>query len=408
MVSKTVFTKGFYSITRLGDGVVLYNEPGYEGRIKDYKAKSWVRTPGFAHLRATGATLPDNAFSYAEMKVDPAWGTAVVPTGYYQDNYWMGPFNTTFSHIPSSPVYPYNGLNGKLIKYAKGQQWNAPVFLAEAGKTVAMVTQRAEHLAYMAFSLRKGDIVGFLREFHRSAVPPGMTAVKRFKKAFGEDAKDAAANAWLEYKYGWMPFLNDVRDATNTLMDVVDRPASKEIKVRSKVIENATYYSPEQLIIAYSSYIRVTGWEDRVSDSQFRGIWKCRVTDGNLPGRFGLLNPLEVAWELVPFSFVADWFLPVGSYLSALDVPLRFVHVGGSYGCRVHTKQFTRVKAPSTGFNSLCESVYVQRIPMTVPPSLELPSFGGGSLSLAKMFTSISLLNQQVSRLDLGYRRLRL
>jgi hypothetical protein len=33
----------------------------------------------------------------------------------------------------------------------------------------------------------------------------------------------------------------------------------------------------------------------------------------------GVTNPLEIAWELVPFSFVVDWALPVGQYLSSLD-----------------------------------------------------------------------------------------
>lgn len=32
----------------------------------------------------------------------------------------------------------------------------------------------------------------------------------------------------------------------------------------------------------------------------------------------GLLDPLTLAWELIPFSFVVDWFLPVGTYLSQL------------------------------------------------------------------------------------------
>jgi hypothetical protein len=33
----------------------------------------------------------------------------------------------------------------------------------------------------------------------------------------------------------------------------------------------------------------------------------------------GITNPLLVAWELVPFSFVVDWFLPIGNYLESLD-----------------------------------------------------------------------------------------
>jgi hypothetical protein len=36
----------------------------------------------------------------------------------------------------------------------------------------------------------------------------------------------------------------------------------------------------------------------------------------------GISNPALVAWELVPFSFVADWFVPVGDWLKQLDALL--------------------------------------------------------------------------------------
>jgi hypothetical protein len=32
----------------------------------------------------------------------------------------------------------------------------------------------------------------------------------------------------------------------------------------------------------------------------------------------GFTNPINLLWELLPFSFVADWFLPIGNYLEAL------------------------------------------------------------------------------------------
>jgi hypothetical protein len=32
----------------------------------------------------------------------------------------------------------------------------------------------------------------------------------------------------------------------------------------------------------------------------------------------GLTNPALVAWELVPYSFVIDWFLPIGNWLTAI------------------------------------------------------------------------------------------
>jgi hypothetical protein len=44
---------------------------------------------------------------------------------------------------------------------------------------------------------------------------------------------------------------------------------------------------------------------------------------------FGLTNPLIVAWELVPFSFVADWFLPIGKTLENLTATNGLTFVGG-------------------------------------------------------------------------------
>jgi hypothetical protein len=32
----------------------------------------------------------------------------------------------------------------------------------------------------------------------------------------------------------------------------------------------------------------------------------------------GFTNPLNLVWEVLPYSFVVDWFLPVGAYLEAL------------------------------------------------------------------------------------------
>jgi hypothetical protein len=35
--------------------------------------------------------------------------------------------------------------------------------------------------------------------------------------------------------------------------------------------------------------------------------------------QLGLLDPLSVVWENIPYSFVVDWFIPIGDYLSMLN-----------------------------------------------------------------------------------------
>ena len=44
--------------------------------------------------------------------------------------------------------------------------------------------------------------------------------------------------------------------------------------------------------------------------------------------QIGLTNPALLAWDVLPFSFVVDWFLPLGGYLSSLDsmLGIQFKH----------------------------------------------------------------------------------
>lgn len=57
-------------------------------------------------------------------------------------------------------------------------------------------------------------------------------------------------------------------------------------------------------------------------------VVKCTNSEplSNELSRFGLINPLEIAWEVLPWSFVVDWFLPVGDWISSQtsDVGLDF------------------------------------------------------------------------------------
>jgi hypothetical protein len=69
--------------------------------------------------------------------------------------------------------------------------------------------------------------------------------------------------------------------------------------------------------------------------------------------RLGLLNPWEIAWELVPLSFVFDWFMPVGNFLSSFTASLGTVFKTG-YTTTWLENNFTAKYPPfgNVGFHS--------------------------------------------------------
>lgn len=132
------------------------------------------------------------------------------------------------------------------------------------------------------------------------------------------------ANKWLEYQYGWKPLLSDI----NSLYDVMGGS-----------LRNDSFF-------LYGK----GGGERHMTDSDtwdFEGIDVVRQKSaqqicvtrlvGSLDsprwrqaGQLGLINPLAVAWEVVPFSFLLDWFMPVGNMLEALTARAGLNFVTGS------------------------------------------------------------------------------
>jgi hypothetical protein len=124
-------------------------------------------------------------------------------------------------------------------------------------------------------------------------------------------------NSWLELQYGWKPIVSDVQGACQAL-DTLES-ASNPYLVRVKGQAGADVENVWQKPMNYSPLYRFT----------VRDKWKhsCKVSlyyvlRNPTLARFAslsLTNPFEMAWEKQKYSFVVDWFLPVGNWLSTLD-----------------------------------------------------------------------------------------
>ncbi len=379
-------------------------------------SKTWVRTANFTNLKRTHTRLPDNAFSYDLVKAPetrghllaPQYKGAVAGSWTQREYWWSGPFLMV---IPSAPVLSnmnWNALNAQLIQKAKGNQWNVPIFLAEGRKTIEMVAQSATRLALCARALRRGRFDDFVRLAHPSAAKKLHQAVKsgnltrKFGKSFAADPVKTFSQYWLEHTYGWVPFMSDIRSAVNTLLDVRDHPDSLDGTVRAKYSSGPiTTSSRNVLLYTYSAEsLSIYGNTSTLSKQTLKGTWRYSLKPEDIPGRFGLLNPLEVAWELVPFSFVADWFAPIGDYFAALDAPKRFNHLGGTYGVRVLQQYYvepTRALPTGsvfTGGKGLAERITVQRVLMTGIPSVSLSAIRmDPNLGIKRLTSAFALVN---------------
>lgn len=110
--------------------------------------------------------------------------------------------------------------------------------------------------------------------------------------------------AWLELQYGWKPLVNDMYDGAQFLSHHMRGPITLRFQARRSASK------PRDRIVG-----------DRIQPSftrrRIRKQIIAYISEKNLPSGLSLLNPATILWEKLPWSFVIDWALPIGSYLQA-------------------------------------------------------------------------------------------
>lgn len=168
------------------------------------------------------------------------------------------------------------------------------VFLVELEKSAAMIAQRGLQIVDLIRAVRKADFGRASAILRRDFQPKGTT------KGF--------ANVWLEYSFGWSPMIKDIHSA----IDVLQNPIKAILPIGKAV---GGMYKNTSTSGSFPNEASRTVWEGTIL-----GKTGAEVTVSNpnlyLANNLGLVNPFTVAWELIPFSFVVDWFIPVENFLS--------------------------------------------------------------------------------------------
>lgn len=122
------------------------------------------------------------------------------------------------------------------------------------------------------------------------------------KKQIG---KKGFKDAWLKYRYVYNTTKSDIQDASSKLGQTVltDRDT---IVVRDQI--PAAAISGNDTVVVHAKFVAE---EDLSKVSEASLIW-AKLT------QLGLQPDLYNIWDMVPFSFVVDWFLPIGDFFEEI------------------------------------------------------------------------------------------
>lgn len=252
-----------------------------------------------------------------------AYDAGAQTTAYFVQRDWQ---------LASATNIAYDRLKGSI-----GSAASLGAALAEYSQSAQMIIARASQMLTFIRRLRRLDFSGAAAELRLSTIPKGVSKRRSF------------ANNYLEFHFGWSPLIGDIYSA----VDVLQNPI-KSIRPKG----TCTLDAPDW------GYYENGGvgpiWTKRFNTrNKIRVIMGCEVTINNpnlfLANQLGLANPATVVWEVIPFSFVVDWFVNVGQVLSSGTDFLGLTVTNG------YTTQFSKGQVDTYRYNIYSSPVYSGR-----------------------------------------------
>jgi len=385
-------------------GAVSTVSSGYVGSVEvENRVWSSIRTEGYQAKRRRKQRLPVNPYILVKWKL-------VADTGYSERNINPAVISTvTYSssaYVWESSRRSFDGTAngeadakaiGKLASRMSFQGFNAAVAFAERRQTASLLADTAFRIATAARWVKRGDLVHAYRALGVSSSPTKA----QMRSLTKTPADKRLANHWLELQFGWSPLLSDARNAAELLANHISGDAY-HTQVSATATAKATHKFGGSL----------QGRTDTIEEScRVKYVVRYRLDNEArlVLSQTGITNPLSVLWEVVPYSFVVDWFLPVGNYLQALRAFDGFELTGGHQSViysyiDAYDLRYRSQSSPGYSFqrDAYCawHTARYTRIPLTSFPSVALPSFRNpiGDTPVWKFLTSMALMRQVFGR----------
>jgi len=192
------------------------------------------------------------------------------------------------------------------LKSAIGSRAEVAVNLLEADRSIRMILGRTGQILKFARQLARGNLLGAASELRMASLPKGASTKHSFSRNY------------LEFHFGWSPLVQDIYSAVDHLQNPLKSTHLRVmVKDRGVVVPGSFVELDEPGNIhpfAHHS-IQMHDWKGDPSVSMGMEV---AINNPNLylANSMGLVNPATIIWELIPYSFVVDWFLNVQQFLA--------------------------------------------------------------------------------------------
>lgn len=219
------------------------------------------------------------------------------------------------------------------------------------------------------------------------------TARKLLTLSFPRNWRELS-NDWLAGRYGWRVLFYDIMSLNEALRGLND-------KRRTRFSEQAGHHYTDSQTSVYQNEFGAYHYERTVHDYVKVSLRGSVTADAEIPAF--QFNLLQSGWELIPFSFVIDWFYGIGKAIAAASFLSCQTAFSASSGYRVElTRTFEgRITEGKSTFISgtfdtggVTEAVLEVRTPCRIPTH---PHWRA-RLNPAKIIDMLALVAQRAFR----------
>jgi hypothetical protein len=223
------------------------------------------------------------------------WGSLAITASQSNTFYWAPPYDWDWARdsfiLPTARSSLESKCLQKMYEQLKQDQANWSVDAFEARQTIKLVrslTNVRRAAEEFAKAMRKD------RKHRRNPL-------KRSKYLMSK---------WLESRYGIRPLVSSIFDTLKALLNV---HVNRKVTIKT----SSSLRTTRSLETGTGSYSNPKGTLFIEQSSRARMVCTFSLGDtGPQVQDFLSRNPVSWAWELIPLSFVADWFFNVGQTLT--------------------------------------------------------------------------------------------